>query len=256
MVEDVFEDSEDSEGENTTGIYSVKMRLYNNIPQLLPIDGRRIKIYYRNIIKLCSSCFGTHNRRECREDKVKWIDYVDRFVKQNPHIDPALYGRWTMILEREAKQKQIDREHYLSKQTKEKHVQEHEEEITEELSSLMNDKNSSDKTQAKLHTHENIKTSDHSNPIIGNQSVESKASSQNTEPKPEDFNLPINKEEWDELVEKLVLLGLSNKDANAVIDKRKRLFNTAMKEFNSKGKQTTRKGRPKARKDSVNGSQN
>jgi hypothetical protein len=71
LVEDVFEDSEDSESDNTTGIYSVKMRLNQNIPQLLLIDGRRIKIYYRNINKLCTSCFGQHNRRDCKEKKVK-----------------------------------------------------------------------------------------------------------------------------------------------------------------------------------------
>ena len=52
LVEDVFEDSEDSEGTNATGIYSVKMRFTNDIPQILPMDGRRIKIYYRGINKL------------------------------------------------------------------------------------------------------------------------------------------------------------------------------------------------------------
>jgi hypothetical protein len=46
LVEDVFEDGEDSEGENATGIYSVKVKLNRNIPQLIPMDGRRVKIYY------------------------------------------------------------------------------------------------------------------------------------------------------------------------------------------------------------------
>jgi hypothetical protein len=39
LVEDVFEGDEDSEGDHTTGIYSVKMRLNCNIPQLLPKSG-------------------------------------------------------------------------------------------------------------------------------------------------------------------------------------------------------------------------
>ena len=85
LVEDVFEDSEDSEGDNTTGIYSVKMRLNQNIPQLLPMDGRRIKIYYRNINKLCTSCFGHHNRRDCKEKKGE----VDRLRIRIRGIKPA-----------------------------------------------------------------------------------------------------------------------------------------------------------------------
>jgi hypothetical protein len=44
LVEDVFENGEDSEGENATGIYSVKVKLNHSNPQLLPMDGRRVKI--------------------------------------------------------------------------------------------------------------------------------------------------------------------------------------------------------------------
>jgi hypothetical protein len=50
--------------------------------------------------------------------------------------------------------------------------------------------------------------------------------------KPNDFSLPTNKQEWDGLVEKLVALGLKNKDASANIEKRKRLLNAALRDFN------------------------
>ena len=63
------------------------------------------------------------------------------------------------------------------------------------------------------------------------------------EPKPEDFSLPESKEEWEGLVEKLVALGLTTKDSNAIIEKRKRLFNAALKEFNSAGRQAAKKGK-------------
>ena len=85
----------------------------------MPVDERRIKIYYRNIIKLCTSCFGQHNRRYCKEKRVKWIDYVADFINSNPQIDPALYGRWTTILERENKQRLIDDQHFILKQPRE-----------------------------------------------------------------------------------------------------------------------------------------
>ena len=55
LVEDVFKDSEDSEGKNATGTYSIKMKFNTPIPNFLPIDGRRIKVYYRGMRKLCTN---------------------------------------------------------------------------------------------------------------------------------------------------------------------------------------------------------
>ncbi len=45
VVEDCFEDSDVEEGINATGIYSVKMKLKKEIPQVLPMCGKRIKVY-------------------------------------------------------------------------------------------------------------------------------------------------------------------------------------------------------------------
>ena len=47
LVEDCFRDEEDTEGTNRTGAYSVKVKLNKKIPQMLPMSGRKIKIYYR-----------------------------------------------------------------------------------------------------------------------------------------------------------------------------------------------------------------
>jgi hypothetical protein len=62
-VEDIFEDSE---GTNATGTYSVRIKLNNDIPNFLPMNGRYVKIYYRRIKKLCTSCFGRHVSRYCK----------------------------------------------------------------------------------------------------------------------------------------------------------------------------------------------
>ncbi len=232
LVEDVFEDSEDSEGDNATGIYSVKMKLYSNIPQLLPVDGRRIKIYYRNINKLCTSCFGQHNRRDCKGVKVRWIDYVDKFINANPQINPALYGKWLMILEREKKQQQIDNLHFVSKQPNPDNQ-------TEVIQAVSNQTTQDDTpSQAK----DNEKTNaNESQPI---QILE--------KPKPEDFNLPSNPEEWKDVVEKMMALGLTNKEASASLEKRRKQFNNAMKEYSNNGTSASKKGRPKSRKNSIN----
>ena len=103
LVEDVFEDSEDSEGENATGTYSIQIKLNSLIPNFLPFDGRRVKVYYRGMRKLCKNWFYQHLKIDCKNKKVKWIDYVKWFVSKNTEFSNEQYGRWIQILEKEDK---------------------------------------------------------------------------------------------------------------------------------------------------------
>ena len=235
LVEDVFDDSEDSEADNTTGIYSVKMKMRCNIPQLLPIHGRRIKIYYRNINKLCTACFGHHNRRDCKEEKVKWIDYVEDFVNSNTHIDQEMFGKWIMILERERKQKEIFTAHFDSKQPGRNAMERDE------------DETSGENKTTEGHTPKNpgVEAGRSPSQSSGQQTQVTETVAQSEEPRPEDFSLPANRDEWDGLVDKLIQLGLTSKEANANIEKRKRQFNLALRVFNTGGKTSIRKGKPK-----------
>ena len=84
-----------------TGTYVVKMKLKKQIPQYLPIYGRKLRIYYPGIDRACSNCYGMHSRQKCRNDKVQWISYVRDFMSRNRSIDPAWYGKWWSIVERE-----------------------------------------------------------------------------------------------------------------------------------------------------------
>jgi hypothetical protein len=76
LAKDVFENEEESEGTNATSIYPVKIKLTNSIPELLPTDGRKVKVYNRGLQKLCTRCFGNHIRSNCTEEKVWWLDNV------------------------------------------------------------------------------------------------------------------------------------------------------------------------------------
>jgi hypothetical protein len=98
LVEDCFKDEQDTEGTNQTGSYSIKMKLDQDISQMLPMSGRKIKIYYRGIQKLCTNCFGRHQKRNCHSRKVLWIDYVARFITENPDIPDEYYGKWVEIV--------------------------------------------------------------------------------------------------------------------------------------------------------------
>jgi hypothetical protein len=78
----------------TTGTYSIQMEIMKTIPQFLPIDGKKIKIYHRGMVKTCANCFQPgHKKLACFEERVEWMDYVDRFMLEN-QLDDSYYGRW------------------------------------------------------------------------------------------------------------------------------------------------------------------
>ena len=105
LMDDITEDEEklcveDEEGGelkemvNHTGTYTAKMALDKPIPQLLPMGGKRIKVYYRGISKLCGKCFRQGHKRElCQRNKRDWMDYVDEFML-NHNFDEDMYGSW------------------------------------------------------------------------------------------------------------------------------------------------------------------
>ena len=68
--------------------------------------------------KLCTNCFYQHRKVDCKNEKVKWIDYVKWFVSKNPEFTSKQYGRWIQILEKEEKQDAIHRDYHQAKQQK------------------------------------------------------------------------------------------------------------------------------------------
>ena len=110
LAEDIHPESDSDTSPIGSGTYSVKMRLTKDIPQLIPMNGKRIKIYYRGVQKLCTNCFGGHARLHCRNDKVRWIDYVLNFMESNPDIPEKMYGRWWQAVNEEFGRVESDRE--------------------------------------------------------------------------------------------------------------------------------------------------
>ena len=99
--EDMLPDSDSDAGPLGNGTYSVKMKLVKDIPQFLPMHGRKIRIYFKNMNKLCTNCFGSHSRRQCTNEKVPWIVYVRDFMFDNPDIDESYYGKWWEVIDNE-----------------------------------------------------------------------------------------------------------------------------------------------------------
>ena len=77
-----------------TGNLTVKMQLDHPIPQLLPMAGKRVKIYYKGIQKLCTNCFQPgHQKLRCPNTRKNWLSYVDLFMLSN-ELPEEVYGKW------------------------------------------------------------------------------------------------------------------------------------------------------------------
>ena len=99
--EDIHVDSDSERESKGNGTYSVKMRIERPIPQFLPMHGRRIRVYHSGIDKLCTNCYGKHTRRQCRNHKTPWIEYVRDFMYRFKEIEENYYGKWWDIVDTE-----------------------------------------------------------------------------------------------------------------------------------------------------------
>ena len=97
-------DSSDEEDEEAykvpvhTGKYVVQMRIDRPIPQILPIDGRRIRIYYKGIRKQCNNCFEFgHLKRDCKERRKEWAEYVSSMM-ESTGFESDLFGKWAVVV--------------------------------------------------------------------------------------------------------------------------------------------------------------
>jgi hypothetical protein len=100
LTEDVYKESDDSENDMPlgNGIYSVKMKIERDMPQFMPMHGKRVRLYYRGIAKRCTNCFQQHQQKHCKNEKVPWSGYVTKFAELFPEIPHDMYGKWkTMI---------------------------------------------------------------------------------------------------------------------------------------------------------------
>lgn len=83
------------------GDLKVKMTIDEHIPQFLPIDGRKVKIYYKGIPKMCTACYEVgHIKANCENSPTSWMEYVANLIESSDENEMALFGRWTKIARR------------------------------------------------------------------------------------------------------------------------------------------------------------
>ena len=77
------------------GTVKVQMIINEDIPQYLPMFGKKIRVYYRGIIRTCTNCYQNgHLKRNCMNVKRQWVSYVMDFMNMND-VPKEMYGRWT-----------------------------------------------------------------------------------------------------------------------------------------------------------------
>jgi len=74
--------------------------LKKHLPDVLPIDGKKVQLYYLGIKKVCNKCFLVgHIKRECTENRGSWLDFVLKLVKSGKFAN-HMFGDWIDILEK------------------------------------------------------------------------------------------------------------------------------------------------------------
>ena len=235
ITEDLFEDGSnpdtETDGTNRTGTYSVKVKLARPIPQLLPILGRRIKIYYPGIQKLCTNCFGNHPKRVCHSRKVLWPDYVKSFMIKNPEMPARLFGKW----------------HDGSRQSNEtKNIGEQLSNTTELNTGPRVNTLTKQVQHPTIPATKPIQTPEQT--VLSPNQARLRISDTATQgPEAASFKVPANPVEHDQMVEKMMQGGLLRSEAEQSISARKTAFNKACKEF-KKSENSQLKGLRKATK--------
>ena len=232
ILEDLFEDGicpeSTSGGLNRTGIYSVKIKLKRDIPQILPILGKKIKIHYKGIQKLCPRCFGPHPKQVCHSKKIEWKDYISRFMLENKVIPKELYGKW-FNSELQTRIRQAD--------TVESDSEADRPQI--EISLPPNDPTTATADWVKS---QGVITDSAANSAVGpkpvvkntpvnlNRLVQTYPDDMSNEPKKADFRVPETRAEHEKMIDSLIKGGTLLGEAEQIIASRITAFNKACRE--------------------------
>jgi hypothetical protein len=239
LEEDHFRDDNKTGGNNRTGNYSIMMVLEHKIPQLLPMNGRRVKMYHKGIDKLCTKCFGVHRKSDCKSEmKTAWIDYVRHFMTTNDFIPTELYGRWNDLVKNTT--------NYSSGRD------------SEEPNTERRDQQEEQNSASQERPDEPVNTKSINKPGTSsqreNQQMEKTLPDKQSPPREVDFGIPTSETEYESMVERMATCGFSRTDLEKILETKKTAFNKATREFRNQEKKKQvedNKTARKARKDSL-----
>ena len=232
IVEKLFEDGMDADqavnGVNRTGIYLVRIKLIRDLPNMVPISGRRVRFFYPGIQILCTKCYGKHPKMACQSQKKTWLEYKTQFYAQNMDYPDHLVEQ-RIERERPALAEDGPEAQGLASQRKESLPGRSTESAKEATAAWINNSMGSPNRDATLDEID--------------LSVDPRQP-----PDPRDFGLPVNNAEREELIKNLMKGGTMLAEAEQLITMRKKAHDKAVKDYRKSNlKQTNfskKKGRP------------
>ena len=81
-----------------TGSYTLKVKLNRLIPNVLPMQGLKIKCSYQGVKKQCSNCYGYHRlegknlSKQFSCEKTTFEEYKEKFKADNSGIPLTMLG--------------------------------------------------------------------------------------------------------------------------------------------------------------------
>ena len=97
ISEEIYVDKDDPNSESLppigNGTYVVKMKLKKDMPNIVPMYGRKVFLDYKGIRRQCNACFGPHVKKYCKNEKMSLDEFVTRFRVKHPEIPELYYGR-------------------------------------------------------------------------------------------------------------------------------------------------------------------
>ena len=79
------------------GTYNVKMRLNGELPNWIPMFGRRISVEYLGMRRQCTNCYGPHAKKYCRSEKCGMEAFVIGFSQKYPKVPTDYYGKFSHL---------------------------------------------------------------------------------------------------------------------------------------------------------------
>ena len=96
-----------------TTVYLLNMIINSEIPEIIPLEGLRVKLQYQRVKKLCTICFGKHLRKDCDGTKVTWPEYIKVFKEKNLSITEDFYVDNIRRFDSAKKQKSMRQEPFV-----------------------------------------------------------------------------------------------------------------------------------------------
>jgi len=93
--DDIDPDVQPDDSNVGCGNLQIDVKLRKIIPQFLPMHGYKVRVYYRDIPRVCTNCYQTgHLRKMCPNETKSWIHHICDFISGDDNIAEEDFGYW------------------------------------------------------------------------------------------------------------------------------------------------------------------